>query len=60
MSEVSGGEMPTVGDFARIFRHIQAEIHKVIVGHERTIEAVNGILDSRHPLIDKPVHPADK
>src|SRR5579883_274314 len=31
-------EMPTVADFARAFRRIQGEIHKVIVGHERAVE----------------------
>jgi len=31
-------EMPTVGDFARVFRHVQAQIHKVIIGHEQAIE----------------------
>src|SRR5579883_3407695 len=31
-------EMPTVADFARTFRRIQGEIHKVIVGHERAVE----------------------
>jgi MoxR-like ATPase len=28
----------TVADFARAFRRIQAEIHKVIIGHERAVE----------------------
>jgi MoxR-like ATPase len=31
-------EMPTVADFARTFRRIQGEIHKVIVGHEQPVE----------------------
>jgi MoxR-like ATPase len=31
-------ELPTVADFPRTFRHIQSEIHKVIVGHEQAIE----------------------
>src|ERR1700688_3936161 len=38
MSQVSGVEMPTVGDFARVFRHLQSESHKVIVGHEQAVE----------------------
>jgi len=31
-------EIPTVADFARTFRRIQAEVHKVIVGHEQAVE----------------------
>ncbi len=31
-------DIPTVADFARTFRRIQTEIHKVIVGHERAVE----------------------
>jgi MoxR-like ATPase len=31
-------EMPSVADFARTFRRIQSEIHKVIVGNERAVE----------------------
>jgi MoxR-like ATPase len=31
-------QLPTVGDFARAFRRIQAEIHKAIVGHEQAVE----------------------
>jgi MoxR-like ATPase len=31
-------EMPTVADFARTFRRIQGEIHKLIVGHEQAVE----------------------
>src|SRR5579864_9636732 len=31
-------ETPTVSDFARTFRRIQGEIHKVIVGHEQAVE----------------------
>src|SRR4029077_18734692 len=37
MSDVSN-EAPTVADFARTFRRIQAEIHKVIIGHEQAVE----------------------
>jgi MoxR-like ATPase len=33
-------EAPGVGDFARTFRRIQTEIHKVIVGHEDAIEEI--------------------
>ena len=31
-------EMPGVADFARAFRRIQNEIHKVIVGHHQAVE----------------------
>src|SRR5579872_5950913 len=31
-------ETPTVADFARTFRRIQGEIHKLIVGHEQAVE----------------------
>ncbi len=37
MSEVQA-ETPTVADFARTFRRIQAEIHKMIIGHEQAVE----------------------
>ncbi|HUY28720.1 MAG TPA: AAA family ATPase [Candidatus Binataceae bacterium] len=38
MSELAAVETPTVADFARTFRRVQAEIHKVIVGHEQAVE----------------------
>jgi MoxR-like ATPase len=31
-------EIPSVADFARVFRRLQGEIHKVIVGHQRAVE----------------------
>ncbi|HYB92424.1 MAG TPA: AAA family ATPase [Candidatus Binataceae bacterium] len=31
-------QMPTVADFAQTFRRIQAEIHKLIVGHHQAVE----------------------
>ena len=31
-------ELPSVADFARTFRRIQSEIHKVIVGHQHAVE----------------------
>ena len=53
MSEVSGAEMPTVGDFARIFRRIQSEIHKVIVGHEQAVEELlMALFAGGHVLIE--------
>ena len=36
----SDWDAPGVGDFARTFRNIQSEIHKVIVGHEAAIEEI--------------------
>ena len=33
MNEAAAAETPSVADFARTFRRVQAEIHKVIVGH---------------------------
>jgi MoxR-like ATPase len=41
MSDASvnhGAEAPTVAEFTRTFRRIQAELHKAIVGHEQAIE----------------------
>ena len=53
MSEVSGVEMPTVGDFARVFRRIQSEIHKVIVGHEQAVEELlMALFAGGHVLIE--------
>ena len=31
-------DQPTVADFARTFRRIQGEIHKLIVGHQQPVE----------------------
>ena len=53
MSEVSGVEMPTVGDFARVFRRLQSEIHKVIVGHEQAVEELlMALFAGGHVLIE--------
>src|SRR5215472_6052556 len=35
---IAASEIPTVADFARTFRRIQGEIHKVIVDHEQAVE----------------------
>ena len=60
--EATGGSRAAV--IVAVITHDKARVIVERFGpeaaHERTIEAVNGILDSRHPLIDKPVHPADK
>ena len=46
-------EMPTVGDFARVFRRIQSEVHKVIVGHERAVEEIlTALFAGGHVLIE--------
>src|SRR5215470_6707613 len=46
-------EMPTVADFARSFRRIQSEIHKVIVGHEQAVEELLiALFTSGHVLIE--------
>ncbi len=46
-------EAPTVADFARAFRRIQAEIHKVIVGHERAVEELlSALFAGGHVLIE--------
>jgi len=38
MNAAAPAQVPTVADFARTFRHVQAEIHKVIVGHQQAVE----------------------
>src|SRR5215831_16226809 len=38
MNAAARTDVPTVADFARTFRHVQAEIHKVIVGHQQAVE----------------------
>ena len=46
-------ETPTVADFARTFRRIQAEIHKLIVGHEQAIEELlSALFAGGHVLIE--------
>jgi MoxR-like ATPase len=46
-------ETPTVADFARTFRRIQAEIHKVIVGHEQAVEELlSALFAGGHVLIE--------
>src|ERR1700757_1215020 len=55
MSEVPAltPEIPTVADFARVFRRIQAEVHKVIVGHEQAVEQLlSALLAGGHVLIE--------
>jgi MoxR-like ATPase len=43
----------TVGDFARTFRRIQSEIHKVIIGHERAVESLlSALFAGGHVLIE--------
>ena len=46
-------ETPTVADFARTFRRIQAEIHKVIVGHQQAVEELlSALFAGGHVLIE--------
>ena len=46
-------EQPSIGDFARVFRRIQAEIHKVIVGHDRAVEdLLSALFAGGHVLIE--------
>src|SRR5438445_9307198 len=55
MSEVQPAiaEQPNIGDFARVFRRIQAEIHKVIVGHEQAVEQLlSALFAGGHVLIE--------
>jgi MoxR-like ATPase len=55
MSEVQAtiAEQPNIADFARVFRRIQAEIHKVIVGHEQAVEELlSALFASGHVLIE--------
>ena len=46
-------ETPTVADFARTFRRIQAEIHKLIIGHEQAVEELlSALFAGGHVLIE--------
>jgi MoxR-like ATPase len=49
----NAAETPTISDFARTFRRIQAEIHKVIIGHEQAIEELlSALFAGGHVLIE--------
>ncbi|HUY37865.1 MAG TPA: AAA family ATPase [Candidatus Binataceae bacterium] len=53
MSELADVETPTVADFARTFRRVQAEIHKVIIGHEQAVEELlSALFAGGHVLIE--------
>src|SRR5712692_4387432 len=56
MSEVlstNGVEPATVAEFAQVFRRIEAEVHKAIVGHDLAIEQLLGALFAGgHVLIE--------
>ncbi len=53
MSELAALESPTVADFARTFRRVQAEIHKVIIGHEQAVEELlSALFAGGHVLIE--------
>jgi MoxR-like ATPase len=46
-------ELPSIADFARTFRRIQAEIHKVIIGHENAVEELlSALFAGGHVLIE--------
>ncbi len=46
-------ETPTVGEFSRVFRRIQGEVHKVIVGHEQAVEEIlTALFAGGHVLIE--------
>jgi MoxR-like ATPase len=52
-SQPTAAEQLSIGDFARIFRRIQGEIHKVIVGHERAVEELlSALFVGGHVLIE--------
>jgi MoxR-like ATPase len=49
----TAAETPTVADFARSFRRIQSEIHKVIIGHEQAVEELlSAFFAGGHVLIE--------
>jgi MoxR-like ATPase len=53
MSEILAVETPTVADFTRTFRRVQAEIHKVIIGHEQAVEELlSALFAGGHVLIE--------
>ena len=53
MSQAVAVETPSVGDFARVFRRIQGEIHKAIVGHEQAVEELlMALFAGGHVLIE--------
>src|SRR5215469_16792462 len=53
MSELAAVDAPTVADFARTFRRIQAEIHKVIIGHGQAVEEMlSALFAGGHVLIE--------
>jgi MoxR-like ATPase len=46
-------ETPTVADFTRTFRRIQAEVHKVIIGHTQPVEELlSAFFAGGHVLIE--------
>src|ERR1700747_1086479 len=49
----AAAEVPSVADFARTFRHVQGQIHKVIVGHEQAVEELlSALFAGGHVLIE--------
>jgi MoxR-like ATPase len=53
MSEAIETERATIADFALVFRRIQAEVHKVVIGHEQAVEQLlSALLAGGHVLIE--------
>src|ERR1700675_3217214 len=53
MSTTATAEAPSVADFARTCRRIQAEIHKAIIGHEQAVEELlSALFAGGHVLIE--------
>ncbi len=46
-------EKPSIADFARVFRRVQTEVHKAIVGHEQAVEELlSALFAGGHVLIE--------
>ncbi len=46
-------EKPSIADFARIFRRVQGEVHKAIIGHEQAVEELlSALFAGGHVLIE--------
>ncbi|HXZ88188.1 MAG TPA: AAA family ATPase [Candidatus Binataceae bacterium] len=51
--EATLSEKPSIADFARIFRRVQGEVHKAIVGHEQAVEELlSALFAGGHVLIE--------
>src|SRR5260370_15298875 len=53
MNAVAAAEVYSVADIARTFRNVQAQIHKVIVGHQQAVEELlSALFAGGHVLIE--------